>query len=475
MKLRKSLALCMLLALLFAIPTQAMDDVGQFTILNPYVDVDWASFGQYKAALHVHTNNSDGRATQADTILDHFNKGFDILAITDHNVLFESWDVIGGMSLVHRFANLETFFSRRVALPTEDVALILDGTFAGPFPGDFNNGLLRRSQPNGMIYLPMTNEQTRVHDTLTYWAPFDNSWRDTRNSVLRRTEQLGGIAVLAHPGRYTGGRQEGQAGLDAVNNPEQINRYVNWFLEFDVALGMEVVNRLDRESRHDRVFWDNILMELMPLGRPVWGFSNDDTHALNETGYNFNIMLLPQLTAEATRVAMETGAFYAVTRVARLEGVNAYMPNGSPMPLRGNADTLFLLDQPTPRISNIATDDYTITIEGTDYDRIEWIASGRVIYTGNTLNLRNFRGYPDIAHNYVRAQLVSETGIAMTQPFGIWWGGAYPAARPVVQTTDTWLGGVPLWLYAVSGAVYVLVLAGIIVPIVLVRRRKKKK
>ncbi|MCL2195789.1 MAG: hypothetical protein FWB76_07565 [Oscillospiraceae bacterium] len=474
MKLRKILTLCLVLAMLLGVSVQAMamDDPLPFTIISPYADVDWDSVGQYKAALHAHTNNSDGRATQADVIRDHFNKGFDILAITDHDVLFESWDTLGGMSLRHQFTNVQTLFSRRAALPTEEVAQIEHGTFAGPFPGEFNNGQLRRSQANGMISLPMTNEHSRVDDTLTYWAPFNNSWRDTRTSVLRRTEQLGGIAVLAHPGRYTGGANEGQRGLDAVNNPENIARYVDWFLEFDVALGMEIFNRLDRETRHDRIFWDNVLMELMPLGRPVWGFSNDDSHELNGTGFNFNIMLLPELTADATRVAMETGAFYAVTRVARLEGVNATMPDGSSMPQRGNSDTLFLLDQPTPRISNIATDEFSIAIAGTDYDRIEWIASGQVIHTGNTLDLRSVSRFY-IQHNYVRAQLVSETGIAMTQPFGIWAAGEYPAARPVVATTDTALGGVPFWLYAVSFGVYALVAAAIIVPIVLVRRKKR--
>ncbi|MCL2531054.1 MAG: hypothetical protein FWE40_02710 [Oscillospiraceae bacterium] len=472
--MKKLLVILLALALLLTIPMQvvAMDDVGPFTILNPYADVDWDSFGQYKAALHVHTNNSDGRATQVDTILVHYNKGFDILAITDHDAPVETWDILGGVGLRHRFTSFETFFSRRATVTAEEFAQITAGTFAGPFPGDFNNGQLRRQQPNGMIGLPNTNEQSRVDHVNTFWAPFNNSWRDTVPSVLRRTQELGGVAILNHPGRYTEGRQEGQVGLDGANNPEHIQRYVNWFLEFDTALGMEIFNRLDRETRHDRIFWDNILMELMPYGRPVWGFSNDDSHALNEIGYNFNIMLMPELTADATRVAMETGAFYAVTRVARLEGVNAYMSDGSVTPVRGEADTLFLLDQPTPRISNIATDEYSITIAGTDYDRIEWIASGRVIYTGNTLNLRNVRG--DIGHNYVRAQLVSETGIAMTQPFGVWWGGTYPAARPVVQTTDTFFGGVPFWLYAVSAGVCVLVLAAIIVPIVLVRRNKKK-
>jgi hypothetical protein len=77
-----------------------------------------------------------------------------------------------------------------------------------------------------------------------------------------------------------------------------------------------------------------------------------------------------------------------------------------------------MLSQNTPSISNIETNAYngTITISGTDYETIEWIADGVVIATGKTLILLD---HQEKMSSYVRAQLKSNTGIAFTQPFGI--------------------------------------------------------
>jgi len=452
-------------ALLFTIPAQAMDWAPPFTIINPYADVDWTAFGQYNAALHVHTNHSDGNATLADTVRHHYNLGFDVLAITDHNVLVYRWDEPAGLSLQHRITSFRRFFSRRESLTVQEKEAIHAGTYTGPFPAPFAE--LRRQQQNGMISLTNTNEQSHVSHINTFWATFNNTRRDTVESVLRQTQQLGGVAILNHPGRYTGGGRDGQQGAEASNNPAAIERYVNWFLEFDVALGMEIFNRLDRETRSERILWDNLLMRLMPYNRPIWGFSNDDSHSLNCVGYNWNVLLLPVLTEDNVRTAMETGAFYAVTRVARREGVNANQPD------RASDDTLFLLEQPTPRITNITVgeDGWYITIAGENYDRIEWIVDGQVLHTGNTFSVLSYRG--DIRHNYVRAQLVSETGIAMTQPFGIWAYGTYPDARPVVMTVDMFWISMMWWQFALIGAGLVVVATAGLIFIIMQRKKRK--
>jgi len=403
-----ALALVLCFAMLLAAAPQAFAQTNNFLIFNPYQSVDWTAFGQYKAAFHVHTQHSDGAASMADTIADHYNKGFDILAITDHDVLVNRWDE--PPRTPPRYADRVSYLT-----PAQKQA-IYAGTFTGPFPYPFTEA--RRQQQNGMISLPATNEQSVTEHINTFWAPFNNARGDSMEDILGTTQELGGLAIINHPGRYTGGQQGGTIGRAASNNPLRIASYARLFRDFDVALGMEIFNRLDNETRADRILWDNILMRLMPEGRPVFGFSNDDSHGLNQTGYNFNILLMPELTADAARVSLEAGAFYAVARVARLEGINTTLPNGRAIPTGGNADTLFMLDQPTPRITNIVAEYDIITITGRDYDRIEWIADGRVIATGATLDLNAHQG--DINHNYVRAQLISETGIAATQPFGIW-------------------------------------------------------
>ena len=443
---------------------EAATQAAAFTVVNPYEAVDWASFGQYKAALHVHTTHSDGSATPAETVRRHYHLGFDILAITDHNALLNRWDERPQYGF-NWFRRLHNFFRGQVLLTTEEKAAI----YAGAYPSD------TRQQLNGMISLPAINEQSRAEHVNTFWAPFNNSYRDNIESVLQRTTELGGIAILNHPGRYTGGRYANEYGEAASNDPAVIQRYVNWFGMFDVALGMEIFNRLDRETASERILWDNVLMALMPYGRPVWGFSNDDSHSVNCVGYNWNVMLMPELTAEATRTAMETGAFYAVTRVARREGVNADQPS------RGSYDTLFLLNQPTPGIDNIEVAGDTITITGRDYDTIEWIADGRVIHTGATLDLAERAG--SIGHSYVRAQLLSETGAAMTQPFGIWWGaGIYPETLvmevvipdpPALWPLLIPVPGTGMSLWQVS-LIVLLILTAVVTLAAILKRRKRK-
>lgn len=354
-----------------------------YEITNPYENVDWTTYGQYKADFHAHSTNSDGGNLTKDMVEDHYRKGYDILSMTDHNYLTKSWEQV----------NIGAIDSAREA---EIVA------------GVGRNG-------KGMIDINNTDEQSVVDHINSFFADFNNSSGATMASTIQSVENLGGIN---HAGRYTGGAAGGAAGIAASNNPATIQKYVDLFAAYKSCVGMEIINKIDNESRCDRILWDNILKEMMPNGRFVWGFSNDDTHSLNATGYSWNVMLMPSLSQETTRKAMETGAFYAVSRVSRLDGINATLPNGSSMPGSGTSSTLYLLDQTTPGISNIAVNqkDNSITITGQNYDTIEWIADGNVIATGTTLDLND---HENEINSYVRAQLKSSTGIAFTQPFGV--------------------------------------------------------
>jgi len=382
--------------------------VDNFIIENPYAAVDWAAFGRYRAAFHVHTTRSDGTASLRDTVLDHYNKGFDILAIHDHDVFFDGNWADGGLG----------------AMTAAERDAIIAGTFAGPFPGAYGGS---RQQSNGMIPVMATNEQSRTEHINTFWAPFNNELGTSVETILQTTADLGGLAFINHPGRYTGGMAGGAAGIAASNNPAHIARYLELFQTFgpDVLLGFELFNRLDNESRSDRILWDNMLALTMPYGRTIWGFSNDDSHSLDQAGYNWNVMLMPELTDAATRTAMETGAFYMVSRVTRGVAATETAINAAGIPSGGMESTLWMLEQTPPSIQNIVVVGNLITITGANYDRIEWIADGAIIHTGGSLDVYAHQAN---INSYVRAQLVSDSttaarpaygGIAMTQPFGI--------------------------------------------------------
>ena len=189
-------------------------------------------------------------------------------------------------------------------------------------------------------------------------------------------------------------------------------------MSFPTCVGVEIINKLDHESAADRILWDGILMQTMPQDRPVWGFADDDSHSRGAVGYAWNVFLMPNLSQENFRTVMETGEFYAVSRVSRLDGINNVLPSGENTPNNGGSRTEFMLSQSTPSIVSIEVSERhgTITISGADYDVIEWIADGVVIATGGTLSLLE---HQESVNSYVRAQLKSTTGITFTQPFGI--------------------------------------------------------
>lgn len=354
-----------------------------YTINNPYESVNWETFGQYKGDFHAHSTNSDGGNLTREMVEDHYAKGYDILAMTDHNYVTRGWENAdkGAMS-IERKREIE----------------------AGVGRGG-----------RGMLDFSYSNEQSRSDHINTFGIDWNNpSEGSSMDLVLDMNEVLGGIAHINHMGRYTGGKRSPEPSHD----PAVIQKYVTLLEEHPNTIGMEIINKLDNESRNDRPLWDNILKVLMPEGRNVWGFSNDDTHSLNATGYSWNMLLMPKLDTATTRATLEKGAFYAVSRISRNDGINATFADGTELPGSGKESTLYLLDQKTPSISKIAVDqkENSICIAGADYDKVEWIADGEVIATGNEIDLND---YEDQINSYVRAQLKSNTGIAFTQPFGV--------------------------------------------------------
>ena len=88
-------ALCVILSVslllgVFGISAFAAAET-DYTIINPYENVDWAKSTTYKACLHVHTTASDGDVTLSDMVEAYYQAGYDILAITDHGVINTGW------------------------------------------------------------------------------------------------------------------------------------------------------------------------------------------------------------------------------------------------------------------------------------------------------------------------------------------------------------------------------------------------
>jgi len=229
----------------------------------------------------------------------------------------------------------------------------------------------------------------------TYPRPLRDDFLENQWRAIAEVQQMGGLTVLAHPGRYWE-LEDGQ-----VPKPV-IERYVTFFKTYPALIGHEVVNQTDRYP-HDRALWDALLTRLMP-DRPVWGMANDDSHARPHVGLNRTQLLLTSLDRESVEKALRNGRFYFTTRATRDEE---------------NRDR-----ETTPRIEKIKVNEKgtRITVKATsagepvEAKRYHWIsAHGQRVGMGATLDLTEAAGI----NAYVRLQIEGEGGTTFTQPFGI--------------------------------------------------------
>ena len=377
MKIRRFFVVCAAIAV-FALALAACPpgpDVPQpITITSPYSSINWTSFGQYKAGLHVHTSVDGGVNPPWEMIEDHYAKGYDIVAITDHDFVTPDWININDGLEQDRYYEILSGSDR-------------DG--------------------RGMLQIPYTNEQSVTYEDhlCSFFTNYKRTSTDEYEDVIRKVQELDGICHINHPGRFTNGFNDVETGNQVSNDPVNINKYVDLFMKYPNCAGMEIINKKDYESAADRILWDNILKVTIPQNRYVWGFSSDDTHNADNTGYSFNVFLMPSNTLINFRKAFLSGNFYAVAKVSKRELGYDFVASG-----------------PTPVIKSITVDNSTITITAENFDKIEWISDGVVLTTGITTNAVGATINIEECANvgcYVRANISGLGGIAFTQPFGI--------------------------------------------------------
>ena len=149
-------------------PAHGMGEVVLKT--NPYEGVDWERTGRYKANLHTHTTQSDGRMPPAEVIGHYHQRGYHILAITDHDRCTWPWEKFG-------------------ADPAELGMVAVAG-----------------------------NELSRHHHTLSLFCTLATQTRDLETAIAEVAE-AGGVAVLAHPAMHWPREQRRVPGLQVELAP----------------------------------------------------------------------------------------------------------------------------------------------------------------------------------------------------------------------------------------------------------------
>lgn len=241
-----------------------------YTITNPYNGIDWTSTPQLKANLHTHSTESDGSLQPADMIKQYYNRGYSILAMTDHNHITYPWN--------------RTDRTGKTYLTNDEYNTITAQMC--PIKGDEE-----------------TFGENHVNSFFCdYQCPIGGSV--TTEQVLNGIQQAGGISQINHPGMY-----------GYYNSPAVcIARYQT----YPSLFGLEVINERDKYP-NDRDLWDQILSQTMPT-RPVWGTANDDAHQTSHVGNQYETFLLQQANENTVRDAMTNGKFYFSARLCKEDG-----------------------------------------------------------------------------------------------------------------------------------------------------------
>ena len=195
--------------------------------------------------------------------------------------------------------------------------------------------------------------------------------------------------------------------------PEKIKFFGDLILKYKSCLGIEIFNERNGTTGYDRILWDNLLMYTLPYGKNVMGYSNTDAHHTGTVDSSFSVFMMKENTVENIKETMQNGAFFAITRKLR--------PNDT----LGPEEELDVMntDIPYPMFSSLTVDGHKITASVTDADTIQWIANGKIICEGSmadgvfTLDLDTIDGAEDFL--YVRAEIISEGGITVTQALTI--------------------------------------------------------
>ncbi len=402
-------ALCIALSVLMLIPAFAAA-VGaaeaDYVINSPYEDVIWegdGAWGAYKGTLHSHTTYSDADVDLATMVKAYYAKGFDFLANADHGVTGVEWNKKPQYPILYNYQYI--LGNKLTTLTDEEYEGITTGTYENRGKkmtcvvgaNELNDLTLTKCHVNG-YFLP--------EGIGTGFRGGENAFEE----AVKFADENGGISHINHPGDWL----DSNSNPEAVNDPENVAFLTNIVLKYDSCYGIEVFNEDNGPTGYDRVLWDNMLMYALPYGKTIIGYANTDAHDENNIDTSFMTFMMEENDVEHIKETMTSGAFFSTTRALRASDFEI----GPDKAIDAcNTDLAY------PMFTKVVVDGHKITVEATDAETIQWIANGKVIYKGSmtdgafTLDLDTVDNAEDFL--YVRAEIISEGGITVTQALTI--------------------------------------------------------
>lgn len=383
-----------------------------YTIINPYESVDWDTYDTYKANLHTHTNASDGTPTLSEMVEEYYKHGYDILAVTDHGVINTGWrDERKTNGIFNGF--------RKVSPMSEE-------QYRRITTGADRNGRGMIDITGGVECNMAVISKTHVNGYFTTYGQGVWGFENDYKTATQKIEKAGGFSVLNHVGDW----------VNSNNFPERSHKamYISYFADIFTSakscLGMEIINNTDNVTRSDRALWDELLRVVIPTGRNIWAFADDDSEQLNEVGRSFELFPLAENTEENVKNAMQNGAFFAASRYRKA------IKNSGEQDFEGNGNV------PVVTSISVNQEENTISVsvdtEKTPCSEIRWTANGKVISNDFTIDLND---YEDEIGCYVRFELWGEGGVTYSQAFEVQYEGRVDEPIPEAKLERALLAG----------------------------------
>lgn len=386
------------------------DRAGSVALSNPYDKVDWRTFSHHRAALHVHTLQSDGCHSVDEVVRAFHDAGFSVLSITDHDIVAPNLCPLREAATPSQI-DFGAFATQHTRYPDPPPPTFPSDTtwpwsvYGAPSPADL-----------GMLGIEGA-ELTCTYHVNSFFndygvSPPCSAGAELLDEELAEVARRGGLAVLNHP---------------------DTRQPLEWFLKLyrdhpAVSLvGLEIASDVPDAADSYVALWDHLLAELIP-SRPVWGFGTSDTHMLARTRFAFTVFLLDALTADGVKEAMRHGQFYSVVQPTTL---NLSRDRGLVFAGRAAYGGTY------PQLRSIVVDRraQAIKIDAAGYDEIVWISRssssganagdaapwppGEVVHRGSTFDFSD----RDSTLRYVRAELVRHTDNGpvrvLVNPFGL--------------------------------------------------------
>lgn len=383
-----------------------------YTIVNPYESVDWSTYDTYKANLHAHTTASDGDVTLSDMVQAYYDAGYDILAITDHGVINTGWRD------ERKTNGIFNGFRKVYPMSEEQYQRITTGAD--------RNGRGMTDITGGVECNMAVISKTHVNGYFTTYGQGIWGYENDYKTATQRIEKAGGFSVLNHVGDW----------VNSNNFPERSHEamYISYFADIFTSakscLGMEIMNNTDNVTRSDRALWDELLKVVIPTGRNIWAFADDDSEQLNEVGRSFELFPLAENTEENVKNAMKNGSFFAASRYRKAE------KNSGEEDFEGNGNVPVVTDIKIDQGEN--TISVSVDRSKTPCDEIRWIANGKVISKDYTIDLND---YEDDIGCYVRFELQGEGGVTYSQAFEVKYEGRVDEPIPEAKLERAILAG----------------------------------